>query len=331
MGCWTAYVLRAEDGSCWAMGQKWGDWYLAREGDRARTVEAVLRGGVAVGDERARDLVDSWFCRGVALDLVTRRYRYFGCGLLKSGAAYLESAALRLASAPGWAGWDVGYAWAGREDLAAVAPEVRPVVVAPADTEATPLDAALTSRDGWFVGWNPVHREISVLYHETIADWFAPANAVVSIIAPDGIVMDYQLAVNGIVPFLAQHGEPLPAKLLAHAPYPMPAEETADSGAVIDLAARRLRYWTADSVPPQLMAKSAARWPGWVVERLPFGFIGHLAATGRDGEDLVMTDAELCEGGWEADLIDVRNGGRAALRTDPRSLRPPRIRVVEEA
>lgn len=237
MGCWTAYVLRAEDGSCWTMGEKWGDWCLAKESDRIRIVESILRGGVAVDDDSARGLVDSWFCRGVVLDLVTHRYRFFGCDLqtLQPGVSYLESTAVRVASAPGWSGWDVGYAWSGREGLVEVVSEARP------------------------------------------------------------------------------------------------AEDTVHAGAVIDLPSRRLRYWTTESVPPQLVAKVAAAWPGWTVERLPLGFIGHLAATGRDGEDLFMTNAELRDGGWEEDLIDIRNGERIALTIDPRTLRPPGVRVIDEA
>ncbi|MBO2458220.1 hypothetical protein [Actinomadura violacea] len=315
------------------MGEKWGDWFLAEEGDRIRIAESILRGGVAVSDDSARDLVDSWFCRGVVLDFVGHRYRFFGCGLqtLQPGVSYLESTAARLASAPGWSGWDVGYAWSGREALVEMVPEARPAVVTPAATEATPLDAALTSRDGWFVDWNPGEREISVLYHETIADWFAPATAVVSVIGSDDIVMDYQLAVNDIVPFLAHHDASLTASLLARAPYPMPAEQTVNAGAIVDLPSRRLRYWTTESVPPQLAAKVAAAWPDWIVERLPHGFIGHLAATSRNNEDLIMTDAELREGGWEEDLIAIRNRERIALTIDPRDLRPPRVRVIEEA
>ncbi|MEU6750552.1 hypothetical protein ABZ914_30425 [Spirillospora sp. NPDC046719] len=315
------------------MGEKWGDWCLAGESDRIRIVESILRGGVAVDDDSARGLVDSWFCRGVVLDLVTHRYRFFGCDLqtLQPGVSYLESTAVRVASAPGWSGWDVGYAWSGREGLVEVVSEARPAVVTPAETEGTPLDAALTSRDGWFVDWDPIEREISVLYHETIADWFAPATAVMSVIGSNDTVMDYQLAVNDIAPFLAHHGASLAASLLARAPYPMPAEETVHAGAVVDLPSRRLRYWTTESVPPQLVAKVAAAWPGWTVERLPLGFIGHLAATGRDDEDLFMTNAELRDGGWEEDLIDIRNGERIALTIDPRTLRPPSVRVIDEA
>lgn len=335
MECWTAYLLRAEDGSCWTMGDKWGDWFLLEEDDRVRIVESILRHGTAVGDDRARDHMDSWFCRGVVLDLVTRRHRFFGCDpkFPRPHVAYRESLTARLTSAPGWSGWDVGYAWGGHEDLVEIVPEARPVVAPPADLtdlEAVPLEDALTSRDDWFAGWDPGRREISVLFDETSADWFDPADAVVSVIGSDGTVLDYQLAVHHIMPFLARHGASLTAALSAVAPYPLPAEETVRAGVVVDVPARRLRHWTPDGVPPQLAAKVAAAWPGWLVERLPLGFVGHLAATGGDGQDLIVPDARLREDGWEEDLIAFRNRRRRALPADPRNLRRPRVRVIEE-
>ncbi|WP_345442286.1 hypothetical protein [Actinoallomurus vinaceus] len=72
-------------------------------------------------------------------------------------------------------------------------------------------------------------------------------------------------------------------------------------------------------------------WPGWLIERLPFGFIGHLTATGHDDEDLIMTGADLRANGRAEDLIAVRNGGRSTVRVDPRPLQPPRVRVIEQA
>ncbi|MGP4027111.1 hypothetical protein [Actinomadura sp. 3N407] len=135
----TAYVLRLVDGSCWTMGKKWGDWYLAREGDRDRIVESILRDGMVVSDDRARDFVDTGFCRGLVLDFVTRRYRYFNRDdALQHGVGYVESAALRLASAPEWEGWEVGYAWGGREGLVEAVPEAGPVVAREAVEEGNP-------------------------------------------------------------------------------------------------------------------------------------------------------------------------------------------------
>ncbi|MGP4027110.1 hypothetical protein [Actinomadura sp. 3N407] len=154
-----------------------------------------------------------------------------------------------------------------------------------------------------------------------------------SIIKPDSTVMDYQLELGKIVPFLAHHGQSLVAALSAHPPYPLVHETLVASGAVIDLPARRLRYWTPHSVPPRLLADLTAAWPGWSVERLPLGYTGHVAVTGRPGdEELIVTDADLrTRIGWTEDLIEIWNDQRTAFPEEPRPLRPPRVRVIKDS
>ncbi|MER5968880.1 hypothetical protein ABT112_03880 [Streptomyces sp. NPDC002055] len=328
MGCWTAYALRAEDGTSWIMREKWGRWDLTDATDRMRLVESVLRGGTRVGDGRARVLLDGPFCCGAALDLVAHRYRYYGCD--PPDAHYLDCHARRRASASDWDGWDVEYAWGGRDDLADMVAGAEPAATE-AETGPDLCDAVpLTSREGWFVGWDPGAWRISVLHSEIIADFLAPAEAVVSLIRADHTVLDHQLTLREVVPWLARHGESLTGTLPAHAPYPMPMEETVNAGVVVDVPARRLRYWTTEPVPSRLTARTAAAWPGWRVERLPLGFVGHLAATGRTGADLLLTDSELRDRRWDEDLVAMRNTDRRALRIDPRNLRTPRVEVVEE-
>ncbi|MEU5646657.1 hypothetical protein [Streptomyces milbemycinicus] len=328
MGCWTAYALRAEDGTRWVMGEKWGIWDLSGAADRVRLVEAVLRGGTRVGDGRARGLLGGAFCRGAALDLVARRYRYYSCD--PPDAHYLDCHARRRATASDWDGWDVEYAWGGRDDFADMVAGDEPVFTEVQTDPALPDGAPLTSREDWFVGWDPGEWRISVLHSEIIADLLAPAEAVVSLIRADHTVLDHQLTIREVVPWLARHGESLTETLPAYAPYPMPLEGTVNAGVVVDLPARRLRYWTTEPVPPRLTARTAAAWPGWRVERLPFGFVGHLAATGRDDPDLLLTDTELRDARWDEDLIAMRNTDRRALRVDPRNLRTPRVEVVED-
>ena len=46
MGCWTAYVLRAEDGSCRVRGRKYGEWLLRDEHARSSVIEAFQVFGV---------------------------------------------------------------------------------------------------------------------------------------------------------------------------------------------------------------------------------------------------------------------------------------------
>lgn len=331
MGCWTAYALRAEDGTSWVMGEKWGMWDLADATDRVGLVEAVLRGGMRVDDAGARDFLDGVFCRGAALDLVARRYRYYGCG--QPGVHYLDCHARRRATASDWDGWDVEYAWGGCDDFADLVAETELVFTeielpGPTLPDAVPL----TSREDWFVGWDPDEWRISVLHSEIIADLVAPAAAVVSLIGADHTVLDYHLNILKVGPWLAWYGESLAEMLPAHAPYPMPMEETVKAGVVIDLPARRLRYWTTDFVPPSLTARMAAVWLGWRVERLPLGYVGHLAATGRHNPDpdLLLTYAELREARWEEHLIAMRNTDLHTLRADPRNLRAPRVEVIED-
>lgn len=90
-------------------------------------------------------------------------------------------------------------------------------------------------------------------HDELIADTFAHAACLVSVITADATLTHWQLS-NTIVPLLAHHGESLPRTLAASAPFPLAAEDAVTDGAVIDLRARRLRYWTTDTVSPGLVA-----------------------------------------------------------------------------
>ncbi|MBB6399166.1 hypothetical protein BKA00_006080 [Actinomadura coerulea] len=80
------------------------------------------------------------------------------------------------------------------------------------------------SRDYWFVGWDPDARQITVRHHELIADAFAEASCLVSVIAADATLTHWQLS-NTAVPLLAHHGESLLGTLAADAPFPLAAEE----------------------------------------------------------------------------------------------------------
>ncbi|MEV0661437.1 hypothetical protein ACIBI3_06385 [Actinomadura luteofluorescens] len=235
MGCWTAYLVRLEDGSAWELDEKYGRWRLTGANDRAGLVERALADGRPVDEPKtARS------CQGIALDLATRRYRFYSCALNmpSAGVSHRESMALRQAATPGWENWDVAYAWGGDEEL------------------------------------------LTIRHDELIADVFARATCLVSVIADDATLTHWQLS-NTIVPLLAHHGESLPGTLAASAPFPLAAEDAVTDGVVIDLRARRLRYWTTDTASPGLIARMEATWPGWNVERLPWGHLGHLAATGQ--------------------------------------------------
>ncbi|MEU9841752.1 hypothetical protein AB0C69_21280 [Actinomadura sp. NPDC048032] len=320
MGCWTAYLVRLEDGSHWELDEKYGRWHLTGADDRSGLVERIRADGRNV--DGAPNMARS--CQGIALDLTTRRYRFYGCALTMppAGASHRESMALRQAATPGWEDWDVAYAWGGDEELRRLLyPGLPPE---PARAEAVEVNPA--ARDYWFVDWDPDTRQITVRHHELIADALADASCLVSVIEADAALTHWQLS-NTIVPLLAHHGESLLGALAAEAPFPLAAEDAVTDGAVIDLRARRLRYWTTATVPTGLVARVGETWPGWKVERLAWGHRGHLAAIGRHPDGLSMTDAELREAHWDDELITIRN--RATPPTEPNRLHAPRVHVVD--
>ncbi|TXS04784.1 hypothetical protein EAO73_13640 [Streptomyces sp. col6] len=322
MGCWSAYLVRLEDGSVRELYEKYGRWHLAGAEDRASLVKRVLgEGRPVIGDpETARS------CQGIALDLATRRYRFYSCALRMpcAGAAHRESMALHLAGSPGWEGWDVAHAWGGDEELRRVVLPGPP----PGPVEDSPVEIDVASRDYWFVGWDPEARTITVRHDKSIADTFAGATCLVSVIDDDTALAHWQLN-NTVAPLLAHQGETVVCALAAEPPYPLAAEDAVSNGAVIDVRRRRLRYWTADVVPPVCLAQMRATWPGWQVERLSWGHLGHLAAIGEHSGELSMTDAELFDASWGAELIAMRNLARDALPAEPRGLIAPQVLVVD--
>ncbi|MFG3256693.1 hypothetical protein [Streptomyces sp. NPDC048172] len=346
MGCWTAFLVRLEDGSSWELDEKYGRWHLTGADDRAGLVERVLTDGRPVdgAPKTARS------CQGLAVDLATRRYRFYSCALNvpRAGVSHRESMALHLAAEPGWEDWDVAYAWGGDEELCRlIVPGLPPRPAeagegaeAEAAAQVPAVEVNLASREYWFVDWTPDDRRITVRHDELIADLFAHATCLISVVAADATLTHWQL-VNSVVPLLAHQGEALPRTLAASAPFPLAAEDAVTDGAVIDLRERRLRYWTTDPVPPGLVARVGAVWPGWQVERLAWGHLGHLAAIGehqdrqqhqdqhQDSDGLSMTDAELREACWDEELIALRNRARDTLPTEPRRLLPPRVRVID--
>ncbi|GCD96851.1 hypothetical protein [Embleya hyalina] len=329
MGCWTVYLLRDEDASCLVTWEKYGSWEVWDPDERARLIDRSRRRGIPVDDDRAAGSVDSSFCRGLALDLVDHRMRYYGCDLALPSAAYIDSHAARLAGTATWMGWDVRYAWGGPGDFPEVIPGATPVLVRRDERPRSLPIAPLTSREGWYAGWNPAQEVVSVRHFEGIADWWAPASAVVSVIRPDRLVLDYQLTTRDTVDWLAAHGERIVPALLAQQPYPMPHEETIDTGVVIDIPGRRVRYWDQSRISPSRAMAAATAWPGWSFERLPFGFAGHLAVTARTGEHDLTTDAAATASPWNAELLEIRDRGARALSDASDLLRHCRLAIVD--
>jgi hypothetical protein len=285
----------------------------------------VRRDGVLV-DKVDAGYFDGWYCQGVAIDLRARVFRAFPCPLRGHHKGSLD---LRLRTAPVWSGWDAGFAWGGREELAEVVPGARRVI-APYELEVRPLaELPLGDRDQWFSAWNADRFELVVHDDVASADWYDSYDGrdLVSVITTDLRVLDYRLLpdttgswTDTVLPWLV-HGPPLVDTLRGQAPYPFPSdEEFTGAGLIIDLDQRVLRYWTNDYIPVRLLADIRAAWPGWDLQRLRYGFAEHLAVTGRRDPDGLATPQEVAAD-WDA--------ARRDLRPDPRPLRTPHVRVAE--
>jgi hypothetical protein len=145
--------------------------------------------------------------------------------------------------------------------------------------------------------------------------------ALLSVIDERLDVLDYGFvdSLDGevLLPWLL-HGERLLGALAPVVPQFLPYEEDCNAGVIIDCPARCIRHWSSLAVPPALLAGVRAAWPGWTVERLRYGFAGHLAATGRRDPELLIPDVELAT---EYDVDPEWLRERAALLPDARGLR----------
>lgn len=331
MSCSTAYILRDNDGRSLVTAEKQSWWDLSRPEGVDGMLEMVRRTGIPADDERAFGFIGTWHCQGVAVDMIERRVRHFRCGLFVRSAVHADSFAAWFAATPVWSGWDVTYAWGGRHELLDIVPQaahaIAPDTPAPADVPLTDM----CPRDEWFVAWDAAQHEITVRYAESSADWFHSSCTVVSVIRPDNTVLDYRLDHWNVVDWLARHGDSVLAALSAEAPYPLPDEAIAGpgTGAVIDVAAQHLRYWTADTIPPATHERLAAAWPGWRTQRLPYGYPAHLACTGRADHDALTPPEQLLAAGWDDGLLPHRDAGRRAQAVPAHTLRPCRIAVED--
>ncbi|MYV98889.1 hypothetical protein [Streptomyces sp. SID3343] len=68
-------------------------------------------------------------------------------------------------------------------------------------------------------------------YAESSADWFHLACAVISVVRPDNVVLDYRLEYleyYDVIDWLARHGDSVLPTPAAEGPYPLPEETTID-------------------------------------------------------------------------------------------------------
>lgn len=311
MSCSTGFVLRDADGNCFVMWQKQSWWDLTRADHLAEALATIRRTGIPV-DRASTGFLARYHCNGFAIDMLEKRCHLYVCGE-GQGASYFDSLASNFAAQPLWTDWEVRYAWGGHESFAAAVPQAAHVVQR--DLEPSPSSStSLYPRENWFVDWDPVRREITVAHNEYSADWYGDPCATISIIGPGNSVLDYRLDSDFIMEWLAEHGDSAISVLAESSPYPLPYEEHAHAGAVVDLAGKRLRYWTFDKSRPVLHDYIAAAWPGWRIERLPFGYVGHLAVTGRaDHDALIEPEQLLTSYWWNEDLLTHREQARHAM------------------
>ncbi|MFW6692844.1 hypothetical protein [Streptomyces sp. MAR4 CNX-425] len=315
--------MRDTDGSCRFRHAKWGTWQLLDQDSRAEVIAGLRREGVPL-DEVGAGRFHGWYCQGVAIDLRDRVFRAYSC---PGDNHHRESLDLRFRTAPVWAGWDAGFAWGGREELAEVIPEALPVVAPYRGLEVPPLaELPFGERDQGHSTWNADRFELVV--HQDVAltnwyDWYEESD-LVTLITAELRVLDYQFFTqtwdwtDTLLPWLI-HGHPFVDRLRGQIPYPTPEEgEYVRAGLVIDLDRRVLRYWPHGYLPARLLADVRAAWPGWDLRRMRYGFAEHLAVTGRPVPDDLATPNGAAE--WDAARRDVR--------TDPRPLRAPHVREI---
>lgn len=323
MGCWTAYLIRDVDRTWRAYGERDGAWRMLEASERDELLATVRADGWSLDPSPERPFWGPAYCQGVLLDVVERRLRVYACEsrFHRPACGWVESFERALVAAPAWSGWDVGYAWAGRDELLARVPEATGHIE-PESFEALPLErlpASLPDAEGWLVDWDRAHMRLSFRYGPE------SSGGLLTVIHETLAVIDYDCGgtfEHGNLPWLL-HARSLLDALDAATPCPVPSEADVDHGVIIDCPARRLRYWAAHPLPHGLREGLARAWPGYAIERLTHGFAGHLAATGRRCADLLIADAELLSpNAWGEPVFDagwVRE--RAELPLDPRDLR----------
>lgn len=321
MSCSTAYLVRDVDGIWRTREQKRGSWFMLDARARDEVLAAMRDDGVPLDRLLAHggEWLRGWLCRGVLIDTVERRLRFYACyaDTWRPRVGFLESIERAAARAPVWAGWDVAYAWGGREEFAEVVPEAASLIE-PEPFEQPLLDdlcGALLPWDESLVGWD---RQSLSLRHRY--DWWVDYSGLLSVIDERLDVLDFGFAGCHRSPLLLpwlMNGEPLLDALASAVPHPVPRENEIDDGVVIDCPARRIRYWSANAITPALLAAVRAAWPGWAIERLRYGLAGHLAATGRRDPSSLLPDAELPTTRFDTDWLRER----ATLSPDARGLR----------
>jgi hypothetical protein len=196
---------------------------------------------------------------------------------------HLRAEALRrqLSTAAAWAGWDADHDRGGHASLAALAGLSRSPPPPLRALEAAALDA---------LRLRPVHgpgaldRAAWRLQYPDAERWEGggwQASAALSLVHPDGRSETHALSADAPWACLLA-GPSLLSALDPREACDPPFEHALHWGALFDLQARALRWWSADPTPIGWAAAMAEAWPGWAISPEADLYPGQLAAAGVD-------------------------------------------------
>jgi len=273
VSCWTAYLLRDDGGLRMAVA-KYGTW-MVTEPDERDTLLAFLRDQAVPLEGVADRAFDSYYCRGVAVDLPGRRFRCYPCYGDHVPFADLE---LTLRTAEAWNGWDAGVALGGREDFPALLTGAARVID-PYDMPQTSPDP-LPHDEQWFVGWDPDALTFTVRDDRDSANWTADDFDVVTVIGTDLIARQFRLVpvdTHPVHPLLVwlRGGPAVVERLAAGVPFPIAYDDNIRTAIIVDRTQHIVHYWLTDSlVPARLLAAVRDAWPGWRLRPIARGGTG---------------------------------------------------------
>jgi hypothetical protein len=266
VSCWTAYLVRDEDGARRMAVAKYGTWMVTEPAERDGLL-AFLRDRAVPLDEVADEAFGDVYCRGVAIDLPGRRFRCYPCYGEPVPFAELEHT---LRTAEAWNGWDVGVAIGGREDFPVLLPGVSRVVRpygvldgAPVTPDPVPHDEA------WFAGWDPQTLTLTVRHDPDSANWTTEQFDLVTVVEPDLTGRHFRLGTidtHPVHPLLAwlRDGPAAIERLAAGVPFPPAYDDNVRTAIVVDRSQQVIQYWMTNLlVPARLLSAVRAAWPGW--------------------------------------------------------------------
>ena len=272
MGARANYVV-VEDRGWWLRYSHWGaqhiDVHLAAGPEHAASMVRQQ----SPRDRREGWLDDRWCEGGALLDATRRHLRFFGGSEVLHALPYRRAYFALLAQT--WPHWSVGWAYDGLAEFVGYVGGDRQVVRVP---ELLPAAGAVTAA------------ALECAADDDLEDGFW---ALLSLRERRGRVLAWPVSTLRRRAHLAWVGEGLLEVLAGPDPGPAAiAGQPPRWGLHIDLAARRLGWWTA-ATEPGLTREAPLRWPGWDVQFWQDRYERQLAA---------------CAGAVRAPVIDLARG-----------------------